>query len=179
MKTFDEKLNAWLEGRLQGKELADFEASLPEVSAAELEQQQNELKLGALLKEHIGARAMTNEDFFNHQLRTQIESETRAADNSQLGHEFAQPRQSWWSIGRLVWSGAASLAIFAICTFFVMRQEDPTSHSTYLTQIINARIIDPAASPDATISIFETKEEKVTVVWVDGLQSLPSEYAAK
>jgi hypothetical protein len=34
-------------------------------------------------------------------------------------------------------------------------------------------------SPDATIAIFESKDEKATVVWVEGLQSLPSEYAAK
>lgn len=176
MRTFEENLSAWLEGSLQGKELADFEASLPEISSAELEQQDQSLKLGVLLKEHIGPRPMSNEDFFNHQLRTQIESEERAA----APREFAQPKQSWWSIGRLAWSGAASLAIFAVCTFFVILQqkdhEGPSS--TYLTQIINARV-DPAVSPDATISMFETKEEKVTVLWVDGLQSLPSEYATK
>ena len=87
-------------------------------------------------------------------------------------------RETWWSIGRLLWTGAASLAIFAVCTFFVMREEPSGGQSTYLTQIINARV-DPAVSPNATISMFESKEDKVTVLWVDGLQSLPSEYAAK
>ena len=177
MKTFEDNLSAWLDGKLQGKELADFEASLPQISEAELERQQDELKLSALLKEHIGSRPMSNQEFFNHQLRTQIESET--ATERAPHHGFAQPKQSWWSIGRLAWSGAASLAIFAVCTFFVLRQEDPTGQSPSLTKILTARV-DPTVSPDATISMFETKEEaKVTVLWVDGLQSLPSEYAAK
>ena len=174
MKTFEENLNAWLEGRLTGKELVEFEASLPAISEAELEKQED-LQLSALLKEHIGAPAMANQEFFNHQLLTQIEGEMPATAH----HEFAEPKQSWWSIGRLVWTGAASLAIFIVATFFVMQQENPGGQSTYLTQIINARITDPAASPDATITMFESKEEKATVLWVEGLQSLPSEYAAK
>ena len=177
MNKFDDNLNAWLEGRLIGKELADFEASLPEISEADLTKQED-MKLSALLKEHLGARPMANEEFFHHQLRTQIESEMPAAAH----HEFAEPRQSWWSIGRLVWMGAGSLAIFAVCTFFVMQQENPGGQSTYLTQIINARITDPSASPDATVTMLqaaEAKDEKATVLWVEGLQSLPSEYAAK
>jgi hypothetical protein len=54
MKTFEENLNAWLEGRLEGKELENFEASLPEISEAELAKQED-LQLSALLKEHIGS----------------------------------------------------------------------------------------------------------------------------
>jgi hypothetical protein len=174
MKTFEENLNAWLEGRLTGEELAQFEASLPEISEAELTKQEDR-QLTALLKEHISAPAMTNQEFFNHQLLSEIERDMPATAE----HEFAEPRQSWWSISRLVWTGAASLAIFVVCTFFVVQQESPTSQSSYLTQITNARITDPAASPDATITMFESKEEKATVLWVEGLQSLPSEYAAK
>jgi hypothetical protein len=116
---------------------------------------------------------MTNQEFFNHQLRTQIESEMPAAARQ----EFAEPRRSWWSIGRLVSTGAASLAIFASARSSSSAGQ-PGGQSAYLTQIINARV-DPAVSPDATIAIFESKDEKATVVWVEGLQSLPSEYAAK
>jgi hypothetical protein len=40
--------------------------------------------------------------------------------------------------------------------------------------------VDPAANPNATISIFESKtDNKVTVLWTEGLQSLPADYAAK
>ncbi len=68
MKTFEEKWTAWLDGELTGKELAEFEASLPDKAAAELEKQEA-LKLGAFLKEQLAAPAMSNAEFFNHQLR--------------------------------------------------------------------------------------------------------------
>jgi len=78
----------------------------------------------------------------------------------------------------LLWSGATSLAIFAVCAFFLMREKPAQDQSQYLTQILNARV-DPNVSPDATVSIFQTKQDRVTVLWVDGLKSLPSDYAAK
>ncbi len=174
MKTFEEKWTAWLDGELTGKELVEFEASLPDKAAAEAEKRDAQ-KLGVFLKEQLQDRAMRNEEFFHHQLRECIERDAGAAD----AHEEeldAQP--AWWSIGRLVWAGATSLAIFSVCTFFVMREKNPADQSQYLSQILNARV-DPAVSPNATISMFESKEDKVTVLWVDGLQSLPSEYAAK
>lgn len=174
MKTFEENWTAWLDGQLTDKELAEFEASLPDISAAKLEKQEA-LKLGALLREKISTRAMANEEFFHHQLRGEIERDARS---TQPTSSESKARETWWSIGRLAWTGAASLAIFAVCAFFVLRDRNPGGQSTYLTQIINARV-DPAVSPNATISIFERKEDKVTVVWVEGLQSLPSEYAAK
>jgi hypothetical protein len=85
---------------------------------------------------------------------------------------------AWWPIGRLVWVGATALAIFSVCTFFVVREKPVADQSQYLSQILNARV-DPVVSPNATISMFESKEDRVTVLWVEGLQSLPSEYATK
>ena len=170
MKTFEEKWTAWLDGQLPGKELAEFEASLPDKTAAELEKH-DALKLGALLKEQLRAPAMHNAEFFNHQLRQQIASESAPA----VRPVESSTRETWWSISRLLWTGATSLAIFAVCTFFVMREEPSTGQSPLTTQILSARI----SSPDATISMFESKEDKATVLWIDGLQSLPSEYATK
>lgn len=172
MKTFEEKWTAWLDGELRGKELAEFEASLPDRAAAEAEKLEAQ-KLGMLLKEQLSAHAMGNEDFFNHQLRERIERESAPERSSGL----SRPRFSW-TIGRLVWSGATALALFAVCTFFVMRSREPADQSQYLSQILKARV-DPGMSPYATYSSFQTKEDKVTVLWVDGLQSLPAEYATK
>jgi hypothetical protein len=174
MKTFEEKWTAWLDDELTGKELEEFEASLPDKVAAEVEKRDAQ-RLGSFLKQELGSTAMANEEFFQHQLREQIEREAALAEAPARSGEA---RASWWSIGRLAWAGVASLGIFVLCTFFVVREENPGGQSAYLTQIINARV-DPEVSPDATISMFETKEDKVTVLWVDGLQSLPSEYAAK
>ena len=172
MKTFEEKWTAWLDGQLSDKELAEFEASLPDKAAAEAEKGDAQ-KLGALLKEHAAARVLTNEDFFSHQLRERITRE-----NTEPSPEPAEEFSPWWTIRRLVWAGATSLAIFAICAVVIVREKKPAEQSQYLTQILNARV-DPAVNPDATISMFEAKDEKVTVLWTEGLQSLPAEYATK
>ena len=172
MKTFEEKWTAWIDGELNGAELAEFEASLPDKAAAEAEKRDAQ-KLGTFLKEHLQCAAMGNEEFFNHQLRERMAGDERSAGS----RETAGAGRGWWPIGRLVWVGATSLAIFSVCTFFVMRERAPTDQSQYLSQILNARV-DPAVSPNATISMFESREDKVTVLWVEGLQSLPSEYAS-
>jgi anti-sigma factor RsiW len=169
MKKFEEKWTAWVDGELDEAERAEFEASLDDRTSAEAEKQQA-LKLFALLKEELQPRAMGNEEFFNYQLRERILAESGLAPR--------RARESWWTIRRLLWSGATSLAIFAVCAFFLMREKPAQDQSQYLTQILNARV-DPNVSPDATVSIFQTKQDRVTVLWVDGLKSLPSDYAAK
>ena len=181
MKTFEEKWTAWLDGQLTGKELIDFEASLPDKAAAEAEKVEAQ-KLGAFLKEQLAGQTLSNAHFFSHQIRERIARETAAQDRpafAWLRRGKHGERSTSWTIRRLAWSGATSLAIFLICAFFVMREKNPGEQSEYLTQILNARV-DPAVSPNATISMFETqKDEKVTVLWTEGLQSLPADYAAK
>jgi hypothetical protein len=172
MKTFEEKWTAWLDDELAGNELTEFEASLPDKAAAEAEKRDAH-KLGAFLKEQLQGRAMGNEEFFHHQLRERIAADERA---ERAPEKTAKP--ALWPLGRLVWVGATSLAIFCVCAFFVMREKGPTDQSEYLTQILNARV-DPALGPNASISMFDSKEEKVTVLWTEGLQSLPSEFATK
>jgi hypothetical protein len=172
MKTFEENWTAWLDGELSEKERLEFEASLPDKAAAEDEKREAR-KLGTLLKEQLGAHALANADFFSHQLRERIAREEAAT--AEVG---TRSGSSWWPIRRLVWAGATSLALFLICAVFVLREKTPASQSIYTTQILNARV-DPGLNPNATVSIFEPNEEKVTVLWVEGLQSLPAEYATK
>jgi anti-sigma factor RsiW len=169
MKTFEEKWTAWLDGQLSGKELTEFEASLPDLAAAEAEKR-DALRLGAFLKEQLAARALSNEEFFSHQLHERIARDTQDRHRS---------TSTWWTIPRLVWSGATALALFVITTVVLMSQHPAGEQSEYLTQILNSRV-DPAANPTATISIFESKNDnKVTVLWTEGLQTLPADYAAK
>lgn len=174
MKTFEEKWTAWLDDQLSGRELSEFEASLPDKAAAEGEKAEAR-KLGQLLKRELSAHPLKNEEFFSHQL-----SERIASESSEQGRESTRrsPTSSWWTIPRLLWAGTASLAVFFICTVLVMRQERPAEESQYLTQILNARV-DPVVSPNATVSIFEVKQDRATVLWTEGLQSLPADYAAK
>lgn len=174
MKTFEEKWTAWLDDQLSGRELSEFEASLPDKAAAQAEKAEAK-KLGALLKRELSAHSLKNEEFFSHQLRERIVQESGGQ-----GWERA-PRSStssWWTIPRLLWTGTASLAVFLICTVLVIHQERPAEESQYLTQILNARV-DPVVSPNATVSIFEVKQDRVTVLWTEGLQTLPADYAAK
>lgn len=171
MKTFEEKWTAWLDGQLSGRDLSEFEASLPDKAAAEAERA-DARKLGALLKRELGAHALTNEEFFSHQLREKIR------ESSEPSARPEARSSSWWTIPRLLWTGTASLAIFLIFTVLVIRDKNPAEESQYLTQILNARV-DPVVSPNATVSMFEAKQDHVTVLWTEGLQSLPADYAAK
>ena len=128
-----------------------------------------------LLKRELSAHPLKNEEFFSHQLRERIVQES----GEQRGERARRsPATSWWTIPRLLWAGTASLALFLIFTLLVMRQERPAEESQYLTQILNARV-DPVVSPNATVSIFEVKQDRATVLWTEGLQSLPADYAAK
>jgi len=172
MKTFEENWTAWLDGQLSGRELSEFEASLPDKAAAEAEKA-DASKLGVLLKSELGATALTNEEFFNHQLRERIIRESGVPSV-----EREAKASTWWTIPRLLWTGTASLAVFLIFTVFVIRDKNPAEESQYLTQILNARV-DPVVSPNATVSMFEVKQDRVTVLWTEGLQSLPADYAAK
>jgi hypothetical protein len=169
MKTFEEKWTAWLDDQLTGRELVEFEASLPDKAAADSEKR-GAKKLGALLQQELGSCALTNEEFFSHQLRERIARET-----AQDRHATRSP---WWTLPRMAWAGAASLALFVLFTVVVVRDKNPADQSQYLSQILNARV-DPAVSPNASITMFETPEERVTVLWTEGLQTLPSDYAAK
>lgn len=169
MKTFEEKWTAWLDGQLSGKELTEFEASLPDLAAAEAEKRDT-LRLGAFLKKQLAAKALSNEEFFSHQVHEQIARDTQ---------DRQRPRSTWWTIPRLVWCGATALALFVVTTVVLMNQHPAGEQSEYLTQILNSRV-DPGANPNATISIFESKNDnKVTVLWTEGLQTLPADYAAK
>ena len=171
MKTFEEKWTAWLDGQLSGRELAEFEASLPDKAAAEAEKA-DARRLGVFLKRELGAPALTNEEFFSHQLRDRIRQ------SSAPSAQCEAKASTWWTIPRLLWTGTASLAVFLVFTIFVIRDKNPAEESQYLTQILNARV-DPVVSPNATVSMFEVKQDRVTVLWTEGLQSLPADYAAK
>ncbi|HEU0274806.1 MAG TPA: hypothetical protein VFQ83_09800 [Candidatus Udaeobacter sp.] len=171
MKTFEEKWTAWLDGQLSGRELSEFQQSLPNKAAAEAEKA-DARKLGAFLKRELGAPGLTNEEFFSHQLRERIMRE------SAMSPKRETEGSAWWTIPRLLWTGTASLVVFLIFTVFVVRDRNPAEESQYLTQIVNARV-DPVVSPNASVSMFEAKQDRVTVLWTEGLQSLPADYAAK
>jgi len=60
MKTFEEKWTAWLDDQLSGRELSEFEASLPDKAAAQTERADAK-KLGELAVEARVECAFTQE----------------------------------------------------------------------------------------------------------------------
>src|SRR5206468_8547074 len=146
MKTFEEKWTAWVDGQLSGRELLEFEASLPDKAAAEAEKA-DARKLGELLKRELSARTLTNEEFFSHQLREKI-----ARLREDPARQARETRSTWWTIPRLLWTGALSLAVFLVFTVLVMRAKDRAEESHYLTHIPNARAA-PGVRPPPTVSL--------------------------
>ena len=169
MKTFEEKWTAWIDDQLTGRELDEFLAALPDRTAAEAEKQSAK-QLGNFLRQQ--AVTLSNGDFFSHQLRERLNHE------EEKEYAPAQTGSGWWTVRRLLWGAATSFAIFIISAVFVFREKTPSSRSQYLSEILSYRV-DPNVSPNAIITPFEKKDDHVTVLWVDGLQSLPSDYAAK
>ena len=173
MKTFEEKWTAWLDDQLSGRAIIGNPGVATDKAAAQAEKAEAK-KLGDLLNRELSAHPLKNEEFFSHQLRERIVQES--GEQRREGARRSST-SSWWTIPRLLWTGTASLAVFLICTVLVMHQERPAEESQYLTQS-NARV-DPVVSPNATVSIFEVKQDRVTVLWTEGLQTLPADYAAK
>src|SRR3954452_11154784 len=119
MKTLEEKWTAWLDDQLNGRELSEFEASLPDKAAAQAEKAEAK-KLGELLKRELSAHRLKNEEFFSHELREKI---VQGSGEQRQERARRSSTSSWWTIPRLLWAGTASLAVFLICGVLVMHQE--------------------------------------------------------
>jgi hypothetical protein len=169
MKTFEEKFTAWIDGELTGKELADFEAGLAGVKEAGVDRIAAHC-VGDLLRGHGGAPELQNADFFNHQLMQRIDAETPGP-----GIKPARPLFSW-SLSRFACAGVCSLLI-AVALFYFMipvgpRRSTPASGEL---AILNTHSGDPTI----TVTAFHSKDNKVTVLWLDGLKYIPEDKKQK
>ena len=167
MKTFEEKFTAWVDGRLTGRELADFEIELkshPE-SLAEKEAAR---ELGNLLRSHIAAPPLRNPDFFNHQLLQQICSSEAPIPSR---------RRSFWSLPRMAFSGACLLILATVLYFAAVpkTRREVRHNAQYVSNILNARSDDPAI----TATSFHSKTDNVNVLWLDGLDYMPPDHKLK
>src|SRR5947208_14043877 len=126
MKTFEEKWTAWLDGQLSGRELTEFEASLPDKAAAEAEKAEAK-KLGVLLKREIGAQTLRNEEFFSHQLRERIARETAGPSRESGGRRSEV--STWRTIRGMMSTGTASLAVVLVFAIFLMPDTKPSQPS--------------------------------------------------
>src|SRR3978361_1924190 len=101
MKPFEERYTAWIDGRLAGDELAEFERTLPDRATAEADRAQAR-RCGEFLRRHAEAPALSNADFFSHQLMERLAAEERAGRPAAAAS--SQPRFFTWP--GLVWASA-------------------------------------------------------------------------
>jgi anti-sigma factor RsiW len=176
MKPFEELYTAWIDGRLTGDELADFERTLPDRAAAEADRAQV-LRCGEFLRRHADAPALSNADFFSHQLMERIAAEERPASPVPVAER--RPRFFTWP--GLAWAGA--FCAIALLGGYYAGQNDrfhrvpitsaaitETAPAQYDASIIKATSEDPAVST----SVYSN--DGMTVLWLDGLEYLPASY---
>jgi len=170
MKTFEEKFTAWIDGRLTGPELAAFEREL-EAHPEALAEKEAALDLGDLLRAHISSPPLRNADFFNHQVLRHIEAGQPAAA------ALPARRRSFWTLPRMVFSGAFLLLVSTILYFAAVpnTRREERQNEKYVENILNARSDDP----NITASSFHSKEDNVNVVWLDGLNYMPRDHKLK
>lgn len=169
MKPFEEQFTAWVDGKLAGAELAEFEKQLeghPEAAA----EKEEALKLGRLLRAHPTVGRMPNPDFFNHQLMQRIEAEMPEP----VVAEKKQKRPFFWSIPGLAWAGACCLVVAGVL-FATMIPGGPKhlETSNYFAQVVENWSTDPNVSAS---TVYDAKDN-MTVVWLDGLDYIPATYA--
>jgi anti-sigma factor RsiW len=169
MKTFEEKLTAWLDGRLSGAELAAFERELESHPEA-LAESESDRRLGELLRANLPAQPLRNADFFNHQLLQQIES-------SQPAEAAPAPRFSFWTLPRMAFSGTFLLLIATLLFFAAVpnTRREVRQHQTYVENVLNAHSDDPTI----TATSFHSKQDNVNVLWLDGLNYMPPDHKLK
>jgi hypothetical protein len=182
MKTFEERFTAWIDGELRGEELAAFEQELLRHEDA-MSERANAVKLGALLREHGAAPALTNEDFFNRSLMERIDSELPTIP---VNHGETAGQRTWWGLPKLVWLGAACLvASMIILPLIVPNTRDQqavkpgieplpfgdfSTGDVYVAEVLEATSGDPVVSAVA----LHSDDNKMTVVWLDGLEYIPA-----
>jgi len=167
MKPFDfeEKFTAWLDGKLPSGDHAEFERELEARGFDLSAERTSAAELGALLREHSLPPALSNAEFFNHQLRHRIAQEDPAGS-------LPGERRSWWSLPRLAWSGAFCLLVAGVLFQALIPRGTGADPSPYFAEVIDARPLSEGISADT----IYTPRDNVTVVWLDGLDYLPASY---
>ncbi len=122
MKTFEERYTAWIDGELEGGALTAFEQELTRRAAAgeASEDKSDATHLRALLQDYLQAPALTNPDFFNHQLQERIDAEATTVSRGRELNRHAEPAFFAWGLARLIGLGAASLFAAAALYYGMM-----------------------------------------------------------
>lgn len=162
---FDEQFSAWLDGHLSSTERAAFEQKLAERGFDPGAEQRAATGLRKLLREHSSAPELPNGEFFSHQLRHRLSQDEPARSTP-------APSRVPWSVQRLAFAGALCLLVAALLFQFAIPRGTAVDRSPYFAEVIDAR---PMAAGITANTVY-TPEDNVTVIWLDGLDSLPPDF---
>lgn len=154
--TPEEKWTAYMDGKLPIADAIAFEREHPE-AAAEREMQSS---IVHAMRTRSLAPELRNADFFNESILREISPASARS-----------PRQEvrLWSLWRLATASALCLAaVAAIYALFVRGHEQGPDR--YVAQVLSVKAGDPGL--DATV----LDADGLAVVWIDGLDHLPSDY---
>lgn len=162
-----EKFTAWIDGELTGKDLVEFEMNLPGNAAAEKADAQ---KLGALLRQYAAAPELANGDFFNHQLLEKIANSERSTLPAYRSAVSVFKRSP---LARFAWIGAACLLVAFVLysTIIPFGPKKMPTASDYMAQVLSAE----SGQKGITATAFHSKKANLTVLWLNGMNYIPSE----
>lgn len=159
LSTADEKLTAYLDGRLSAAESATFEREHPETVA-----ERTALRsLRAALKHGSTAPGLRNTEFFNRQILREI-----GPVPGSLATAAPAAAPSLFRLWRLALAGAfCGLAAFGIYYGMV---KNARSTPAYMAEVISMK------TGDAALTARLIKEEGMTVVMIDGLEPMDEDF---
>jgi anti-sigma factor RsiW len=157
MKPFEEKLTAWLDGKLSAEEARLFQNEYPLAQ----EEKAQFMKLKGLLRESLESHVLPDPDFFNAQIMAQIGRES--APRRSL-------RRGWLGLPRIAWGGVCVLGVgFAMFVALIPHGDLSDPRSGYVADVLKTKTRGPNVK--ATVD----NQKDMTIIKIEGLQKLPAD----
>jgi anti-sigma factor RsiW len=150
----EEKLTLYLDGALSAEDTAAFEKEYPDA----LQERARCEQFRKLIVSN--PPILKNGDFFNHQILREIETPPARA---------SQEKTVLFPLWRLA-SAAAACLLIATGVYFAFVRAEKVGGRDYFAQVLNVK----AGDDELSAQIIDA--DGVAVVWIDGLDSLSTEY---
>ncbi len=162
MKTFEERYTAWIDGELEGSAMVAFEQELARrVAVGEAYADKAEaMRLSSFLHDHLHAPALTNGDFFNHQLRERIAGERAATHRPRSARPVPMRAPLFaWSLPRLAWLGTACLFISGALYYGMIPRQQELIAANKQNPVVAPPLVEVAPAP-ALVAVAPTPAGK-------------------
>ena len=169
--SFEETYTLWLDRQLSPADAEAFEKLMRERGLDPDTERSGGEKLHRLLHENSPAPEMKHADFFNRQLLYRIKQGDRAVAK----HEETVSFWRWLALPKMAWAGIACLLFAAVTYKTLIPASGPTpfEKSTYYATVVDSRTFDPTISAN---TVYDPNDN-ITVLWIDGLDYLPADFA--